>query len=450
MTKTVVVGAGIAGLTAAFRAPHRDVVVLEGSDRLGGCVRTIREDGLVLEAGPNTLRTGEAADRLLADLGLTVDLITADGRAPRYLVRGGRPRAVVPGPPGLFTGAISFGGKLRLLGEPFVARRPDGLDDESVASFFARRFGAEAARQLAGPIVSGVYADDPATLSVRSAFPSLWDAEGRAGSVVKGLMSGGKGKEKKGPRYRPRTVNFRTGLTALIEALQRRLEAEGARIESNARASRIEGGPGAPWRVVTVDGRSFEAERLLLTLEAPKLAALLGDRLPRSGARLAALAYSRVSVALMAFEVADADAPVGFGTLIPRGEGFRALGILYLSSLFPGRNPAGLAILTAFLGGALEPDLPGRPDDELLALAESEARRMHPRLGKRAYGRLVRWETAIPRLPLGHHETLRLLDEDLAALRAGGPETLIVTGPWRDGVSLSDRITRAEALGARL
>lgn len=448
MTKALVVGGGIAGLTAAFRAPHRDVVVLEGSDRLGGCVRTIREDGLVLEGGPNTLLTSEAADRLLADLGLDGDLIVADGRAPRYLVRGGRPRSVVPGPPGLFTGAISFGGKLRLLGEPFVAKRPDGLEDESVASFFARRFGAEAARQLAGPIVSGVYADDPATLSVRSAFAKLWDAEGVAGSVVKGLMKAGKERKKAGtPRHRGRTVSFRNGLATLIETLGKRLTAEGARIETNAGAERIESAAGGAWRVVTHDGRAFEADKLLLTVDAPRLVSLLGDRLPRSRARLAALAYSKVSVALMAFEVANAlDAPVGFGTLIPRGEGFRALGILYLSSLFPGRNPAGLALLTAFLGGALEPDLPGRPDDELLALAESEARRMHPRLGKRTYGRVVKWEAAIPRLPLGHHETLRLLDEDLAAL----PPSLVVTGPWRDGVSLSDRITRAEALGPRL
>ncbi|MGZ5428176.1 MAG: NAD(P)-binding protein, partial [Thermoanaerobaculia bacterium] len=99
MTRVVILGGGIAGLTAAFRrASAGETVVLEAGPRAGGSIRTIREDGFTLECGPNTLRTTEAAERLLADLGLEPQTVKADSKAPRWIVRGGSPRAVVPGP----------------------------------------------------------------------------------------------------------------------------------------------------------------------------------------------------------------------------------------------------------------------------------------------------------------------------------------------------------------
>ena len=190
--RVMVIGGGIAGLAAAFRrASPGETVVLEADGRLGGSVRTLRENGFVLEAGPNTLRTTAAADRLIADLGLTPDLVLADRRAPRWIVRGGRPRAIVPGPKGLLNTALSTKGKLRLLGEVRAPRRPPGLEDESVHDFFVRRFGEDAATYGAGPMVSGVYAGDAASLSVRSAFPRLWDAEARSGSVLRDFIRGG-------------------------------------------------------------------------------------------------------------------------------------------------------------------------------------------------------------------------------------------------------------------
>lgn len=456
MTRVVVLGGGIAGLTAAFRrASTGETIVLEAGPRAGGSIRTIREDGFTLECGPNTLRTSEAAERLLLDLGLEREAVAADGKAPRWIVRGGSPRAVVPGPAALFNKVFTTAGKLRLLKEPFVAPRPASLDDESVHSFFARRFGEEAALYGAGPMVSGVYAGDPHSLSMRSAFPRLWDAEGRGGSVIKGMLKAPKRAGAKPPR--PRTLTFRRGLEQMVEALVARLPGAGAHLECGAAAVAVEGpradsAPGRRWTVRTADGRAFDADVLVSTLSAPATARLFGNVLTRSTAALAAVPYSPVTVVLAAYPspASPADAPRGFGGLIPQVEGFRSLGILYPASLFRGRAPAGFVLTTSFLGGALDRAFAGAPDADLLAVAGSEVARFFPRLGPSARSWIVRWPEAIPQMPLGHHRSLAALDADLAALEATAPGALHVTSGFRDGIALGERIARGEAVGKAL
>lgn len=453
MKRIVILGAGIAGLTAAYRRKSSgQTVILEAAPNIGGSIRTLREDGYTIELGPNTLRTNAVADRLLTELGLDSESVVAYWMAPRHIVRGGRARSIIPGPKGLVTNAITFPAKLRVLWEPFVSKRPGTLEDESVHDFFQRRFGPALARYAAGPIVSGVYADDPKTLSTRSAFPALWDAEARGGSVIIGFFKAPK-QNPKPPRTR--TVNFRRGLIQLAETLREKIEERGVRVLTRRTVSAIEGpfATGARWRVRTDDGGTFEAETILSTIDSPTISRLLGDRLPKSGPALAAMQSSALSVVVTAFSGTPLEhAPNGFGALIPRGEGFKSLGILYPSSLFSGRGPEGSVLTTAFLGGSVEPALASAPEAELLTIAEEESRRLHPGLGKKERSWLYRWPTAIPRIPLHHHVTKQLLEEDLAELnrQTGDPAAIVLTGPYRDGVALGERIRRGEELGEAL
>ena len=70
----VVVGAGLSGLTAAYRLrearPDVRVTVLERSDRAGGVIRTWRKDEWVGEFAVNASRPHPAVWRLIDDLGL--------------------------------------------------------------------------------------------------------------------------------------------------------------------------------------------------------------------------------------------------------------------------------------------------------------------------------------------------------------------------------------------
>jgi oxygen-dependent protoporphyrinogen oxidase len=459
LRRIVILGGGVTGLALAYRrnqnpAPGDDILVLEEGPQPGGSVRTLREDGFVLEAGPHTLRTTPAAERLLADLGLSGEVLVADPGAPRWVLRDGRARALRPGPAALFSSALPLGARLRALREPFVPRRPAALRDETVHDFFARRFGPDFALRVADPFATGVWADDPRTLSMRSAFPALWDAEERTGSVLKGLAGR---PDAAGPRARSRTITFRDGLASLAERLVETSQRAGVRVELNAEVLAIEGPfdegtADAAWRIQIADGTVYPADALVCALDARSLTTLLGARLPRSGDRLSALEYSRLSVVLQAFRPERAsDAPRGFGVLAPRGEGLQALGILYPSAIFPNRAPDGVALTTSVFGGALDPSSADRSESDLLGLAEAEVRRLHPRVGPRIHGRVLRWAAALPRLPLGHHATLELLERDVAEINAGGGRPrLAVTGSWRDGLGLGRRIARAEELAPTL
>jgi protoporphyrinogen/coproporphyrinogen III oxidase len=459
LRRIVILGGGMTGLALAFLrnqnpAPGDDILVLEEGPQPGGSIRTLHEEGLVFEAGPHTLRTTAAAERLIESLGMQDEVLVTDPRAPRWIVREGRARKVVPGPASLLSTAVPFGARMRALKEPFVAPRPASRTDESVHDFFGRRFGPGFARFVAGPLVSGVWADDPASLSARSAFPALWEAEGRAGSVIRGLLGGPK---PPGSRFRSRTISFREGLTSLADRLVTRSQRAGVRVELNAEILGIEGpfdgeDGGGIWKVQIADGTIYPADTLVSTLDATAVASLLETRLSRSAPRLSAMGYSRLAVVLQAFRPErDKDAPHGFGVLVPRGEGFRSLGILYLSSLFPERSPGGEALTTSFFGGALDPSLPDLTEGDLLRLAEAEVRKLHPGIGPRVHGRVLKWPAALPRLPIGHHETLDLLARDLAGINAGSERPrLVVTGSWRDGLGLGERIARAEELAPTL
>lgn len=455
MRRVAILGAGICGLTAAFfrradAAGGDETWLLEAAPVAGGCVRSRVEDGLVLEEGPSTLRTSPEAERLLTDLQLWGETIPADPRAPRFVVRGGRTCAIAPGPAAVFTPLLSWKEKWRALGERKVPRRPADLEDESVASFFSRRFGEGVARAAAGAFVSGVYAGDPEALSMRSAFPKVWDAEERFGSVLRGAF--------RGPRsgHRPKTLGFRKGLSGFVEALRERVAERGVTVRLGTRVDGIEGplpAPGPPFRVRLDDGTSLDVDRILSTLPPAELARLLGDRLKRSGDRLRGLRSAPVAVVNLAWATAPgAAAPEGFGILIPKGEGFRSLGVLHPSALFPSRFPPGSVVTTSFLGGILDPDVLAHADAEIVSIAEAEVRRLHPSIGARRGAWLRRWPAAIPQPPLGHHATLTALDADLAEInRAVDPRGgLLVTGPWRDGLSLGERIARGEACGRRL
>ena len=215
----LIVGGGVSGLAAAFwlrrLAPGLRLLVLEASESPGGKVRTLGEDGFLVDTGPGTLTLGApGTDDLIAALGLEAAVIESPAAARRFLVKRGR-LVPVPSSPGsaLKSPLISAAGKLRALLEPMVPR--GSAADESVHAFLARRFGPEAARTFGEALVSGIVAGDPHGVSIRAVLPQLFALERRYGSVLRGMVVA----KRSGAGSGRRAVTLAGGMGTLTSAL---------------------------------------------------------------------------------------------------------------------------------------------------------------------------------------------------------------------------------------
>lgn len=444
----VVLGAGVTGLTAAFRLAqhgHR-VRVFEASGRVGGAVRTERTDGWLIEGGPNTLLSGEPAlTALINELGLATEVANASPAAKnRYLVRGGRLVAAPISPPAfLGTSLFSLRAKVQLFGEIFTRRRVR-TSDISLEDFIRFHFGQELVDYGLNPFVSGVYAGNPKKLSARYSFPQLWEIEQTHGSIIRGQIAAAKARKAAG-RPRGGIISFARGLQMLPDALAARLPA-GA-LALNARLEALV--PGAPWSVVWHDGQTTHTEQfdvVVAALPAPALAQIrFGTLGERPLASLDAIEHPPVSSLFLGYRREQVAHPLdGFGVLVPEVEQRSVLGILFSSSLFPHRAPGGHVALTVMIGGARQPELARLPGEKILAAVDRDLRELLGVRGAPVFQRHTFWPRAIPQYNLGYERHL----EAMAACERTHPG-LFVGGQARDGIAVPACLAAGEKLAAR-
>jgi oxygen-dependent protoporphyrinogen oxidase len=451
MSRIIVVGAGISGLAAAFEARRQaaaagrgvEVLVLEEQDQVGGKVRTEAEDGYLCETGVQAfLDNSPPTLALAAALDLTPRLRRAsDVAKKRWIYKGGTLHELAMSPPKfLKSKLISFKGKLRLAWEPFARKRPAGKD-ETVAEFARRRLGDEALTMLVGPMVSGVFAGDPANLSVRSAFPKVVALEDKYGGLIKGMLKlrkERKGEVDAGPGGT--LTSFDTGMATPCATLAERL-GDAVRLDTPVRALEQRG---AGWRVVLADGH-LDADAVVLAVPAYVQERLLAPHDPECAALLEQVPYPPLIVACLGFRREDVEHPLdGFGFLVPRREPIRLLGALFESTLFAGRAPDGHVLIRAMIGGATNPELCSLDDAAVLTILRNE---LGPILGLHAgpvFTRLWRHEQAIPQYTVGHAGRVAELDARAAKL---GP--LVLAGNAYRGISLNDCVRNAVGVAKR-
>ena len=442
MRSVAIIGAGITGLTAAFYLKHRGVpvTVYEASDRVGGAIQSIRAGGYLAEFGPNTiLETSPKVTQLVIDAGLASRRLDPDAKAQaRYVVRYQRPIEMPGSPLGFFTTKLfSVRAKLAVLREPFVAPRRDGKE-ESIAEFVMRRLGQEFLDHAIDALVAGVYAGDPYKLSVPQAFPKLGQLEARYGSLIKGQIFGARERKRRGEVAKDRApkFSFDEGLQVLPETLRERL---GEAVRLNATVTRLTQG-GECWTLdVCERGQQSRAEHsaVIYAGTAFKLADMeVQTPMPLRFATFAEIRYPPVASVVLGFRREDVAHPCeGFGMLIPKVEGFKILGTIFSSSLFPNRAPAGHLTLTSYVGGERYPALASLPPEKLFALTCEDLRVLLGVRGKPTFQHSVYYPRAIPQYNLGYG----LYREQMADIEKKAPG-LFLAGHYRDGISLSDTI----------
>jgi oxygen-dependent protoporphyrinogen oxidase len=443
--KVAVVGAGITGLTAAFRLREGarragrplELTVLEAAERPGGHARTLREDGFLVEAGPNGFldRDGQPEPiELIRSLGIESRLIEARPAARRrFVFHRGRLRRVPDSPPALASSnALSLRGKLRVLLEPWARSAPDV--EETVASFARRRFGGEAADVLVDAAISGISAGDSRRLSMAASFPMLVEMERKHGSLIRALMAA--------PRRRaPRLLSFQGGMETLIVALCGQLGGSlrtGCAVRGIVRA-------GGEWRLLLEGGGVLAADRVLLAVPAPSAAALLGALDPELSQTLSALPFAGLAVVALAFREPAVGRLDGYGYLVPGSEQLDTLGVLWESSVFEARAERGTVLMRAMLGGARRPEVAVLPEAELVRRARRELAQVLGVSTPPIRTWVWRWPQAIAQYHVGHAARVQAARE-----RARAHPGLELAGTSYDGISFTAAMKSATEAAERI
>jgi oxygen-dependent protoporphyrinogen oxidase len=435
MSRCVILGAGISGLSLAYELKTRgiDVRVFEAEARTGGKIRSERQGDYLIEHGPaGFFDPSGSVDRLARAVGVERNLISATTAAKRRgVVVDGRFVAVPASPAtAIRTPLLSPLAKLRVLCDLVLPRGT--ADDESVASWARRRLGRQAAERIVYPLISGLYAGDPDRISLRSAFPALAKMEADHRSLIFGSVASARG--PRGPGLR----SFSEGMQTLVAGLSRLLE---GRITCGAAARSI-AATRTGWRVALERVGSMETDAVVLAMPAhaarPLLKPLSADAAEAAGE----IDYVPVAVVHLAY--AHQHIPA-YGFLVAPGERSRLLGAVFASDVFARRAPDGRLLISARLGGARHRDLLQLDDAALCRLADCELRRILGLQGEPHLAQVVRHERALPQYTIGHAQRVAVLD---AAERTW--PGLYLSGNAYRGLGVKDCVASAAPLAERI
>lgn len=458
---TIVIGGGIAGLTAAWRldqALERDglpgtITLLEKAPRFGGRIWTIQAPPFTCENGPE----GFVANRpealaLCRDLGMTdADLIWMNYEGPVSAVyrRGGLTvlphgvaHAILTDPDEwVAAGLISQETAARIRQEAEIPPRTDG-QEETIREFFSRRFGDAAFDDLYGPLLRGM-ALEADVLSVRSTMPELPALEAKAGSITGGLRASQARAEAAGKVFDTRTplVSPRAGMQAITDGLVARLQASPRvtlRAQAPVRAIR-QAGPGQ-WQVDLEDGTTLDAATVILAAPAPAVATLLAPLDPEAPRLMGEISYRSAATVHLGFREADlAGQVIGTGYTRDHREGGLVNAVTWDSQRWLTRTPAGYHILRVFFREGATDEGAGLSDDDLVAAARADIRAVMGLDAEPIYVQVGRWEPhGLPRYPVGHMAKVAQLRERLAPF-----EGLVVIGGY-DAAGVTDAIVDGE------
>ena len=392
-----IVGAGVSGLATAFylkRArPDVEIVIVEADSRPGGALHTEEVDGFRFESGGNGFLTNKPdCLQLVNDSGGAGLLQPSSDLARKRFIYTDRLHRMPESPP-LFAKSklLTLPQKLRMLGELVVPARRDGAD-ESLREFGDRRLGAAFTSVFLDAMSAGIYGSTPERISVQAAFPLVVALEREHGGLFRGMFA----KRRKGAGPGGVLTSTRGGISSMISHLASVIDGEwhfGAPVES------VE--PSAGGFVMHTAQGDVPADRIVICSPSYAAASMLRGLDAELARRLAAIEYSPIAV--VGFGYRSLEHPLdGFGLLTTTGSRQPILGVLWDSSIFPDRAPAGAKSLRVMIGGQRNPDLVQQDRAGLIRTAQEGIRNT---MGVDRDPDVVfvkRWDRGIPSYAPGH------------------------------------------------
>ena len=473
MKRIVIIGAGVTGLAAAHALTLElkgqkdiEVLLLEKSNRTGGQILTVIEDDFVLECGPDCFISDKPAVLQLAGpLGIEAELTgTRSESGGTYILTNGKlvrmPEGVMMMIPTKFkpfisTRLLTWPGKIRAAMDVFIPRRKNLDDDETLASFVNRRLGREILDRLAEPLVGGIHASDPETMSLASTFPRFLKMEKDDRSLIMAML---KAKRKMAkikrnmPAPDPTTppkkrwtmfVSFKNGMQTFTDALAAAVGPDVIKLKTDVRTleKRTMSNGGTSYTLKLRDVGDIEADAVILTSLAPQTSALVEtfDQ-TMAGVLKDITCVSSATVNVVYNEVDIARPLDANGVLVPRVENRDIMAMTWTTSKWPHRAPAGYVMIRAFVGGAFRQELVSLSDEEIMRLVKDELKAIMGISAEPVKARISRWVKTMPQYSMGHGERVNIIRE-----REQSHPGLFITGASYAGVGVPDCVTAGQA-----
>ena len=452
--KVVVIGGGITGLAAAFYLQKQsrenslpiEVILVEGSPRLGGKVQTVVRDGFVIERGPDSfLERKTSAARLAKEVGMEHQLVNNTAGKSFVLVRdklfpmpGGSIMGVpTQMKPFITTGLFSPAGKIRAAAD-FVMPKSNPSEDQSLGQFFRRRLGDEVVENLIEPLLSGIYAGDIDHLSLKATFPQFLQVEQKYRSLIIGMGKTRPMKPKEnGQSGKGQFQTLKTGLQSLVDAIEKQLTdisvLKNTKVESVLKI-------GPKYQVALNNAERIDADSIIVAVPGTVAQSIFSEYPFFGGFK--DMASTSVATVAMAFdESAIKDDMDGTGFVVSRNSDYTITACTWTHKKWPHSAPAGKALLRCYVGRAGDEAVVDLSDEEISKIVLEDLNKTMDITAEPDFTIVSRWKNAMPQYYVGHKDRVTELKSEVKNQLPG----VWLAGSSFEGLGLPDCIDQAEA-----
>jgi len=445
-----VIGGGISGLSTAYELHKHGIpyLLFERTNRFGGIINTEQVDGFTIDSGPDAILFNKpGAIELCDELKLGDRLIPTLSPRTAFVLRNSQLQALPAGSilgiptkfwPLINNRLLSLPGKIQIatdLTYPMRRSRINNNEDESVASFFLRRFGREMVNYIAEPLLAGIYAGDVNRLSMQALFPRLANAEQKHGSVIRSLRELKTATSPDGP-FRSLPGGLEELTTSLINNLSKNS------LHCGTEVVRLWGK--GPFNLELNTGQRVSANQVVLSVPA-YIAAKLVDSIDADLNELChSIPYTSTSTIVLGYPRSAISHPLlGTGFVVPRVEKeFSLMAGSWVSSKWPNRAPDNHVQLRGFIGGARNPKALNKTDTELIETAHHDLAKLLDISSQPIVKRVYRWLRLNPQYEVGHLNLMRSIDERLERLPG-----LYLSGAGFRGIGIPDCVAYGRMVG---
>lgn len=424
-------------MAAAYYAKQAGahVTLYEASDRIGGKIKTVYQDGFVLECGPDGYMARKPTlTELITELGLDEQLVRSQTGTSYIYVRNKlrqMPKGSVMGIPTKFwpmvkTDLFTWRGKARA-GMDLVLPRVYAGEDISLDTFFRTRLGSEVVESMIEPLLSGIYNGTLQDMSIESTFPQFITIEQKTRSLILGMkaltppvQAGVK------PREAGKFLSLQNGLGTLIEALRPSID----RLHTGTRVASVR-----PHEIELEDGMIEPFDGIILATSPNAFGPLL--EIPEAE-RLSQLKRTSSITVLAAFDEKDVAALDGTGYVIAKAEANALTACSWMHKKWPHMAPKGKALLRVYIGSDFVPDLLAATDEAIAEFALGELRKIQ-HVGTPLFTKIERHVDTMPQYEVGHKQHVHAFEHALSAL-----DGVEACGAILHGVGLPDCVDSAK------